>query len=58
MEPQAAFEVFRWALGFSVVIYCFSILIVGLKSICIIDDVKKYIKTKIKLYLDINYLPK
>lgn len=49
MEPQAAFEVFRWALGFSVVIYCFSILIVGLKSICIIDDVKRYIKTKIKL---------
>jgi hypothetical protein len=49
MEPQTAFEVFRWALGFSVVIYCFSILIVGLKSICIIDDVKRYIKTKIKL---------
>ena len=56
MEPQTAFEVFRWALGFSVVIYCFSILIVGLKSICIIDDVKRYIKTKLKLCITNNLI--
>jgi len=49
MESQTAFEVFRWALVFSIIICCFSILIVGLKSICIIDDIKRYIKTKIKL---------
>lgn len=49
MEPQTAFEIFRWALGFSIVIYCFSILIVGLKLVCIIDDVKRNIKTKLNL---------